>query len=424
MSLTGDLSTMPLPDLLQWLSSAAKTGMLQVERNKLTRWIQFEDGHVAGCSSDDPPQRLGQFLLSRELITAEQLREALAAQEGSGKHLGLTLVELGYLAPDNLSAHLEAKAEETIYSIFDWDDGIFRFDAELKPNKDIFAVRLAIPDILLRGMQRFDDMRRIREVFSDSSVVLRYTSKPPGPEIFEKRMARTMYAAIDGSRCIAEILLHVHGSEYIVNKFLFELHRNGYIEIAGHKAPEPDPEPVVAVAPVRSPLPETELLELDLEPGAADLPIRPVATVAPQTATGAAATATVAAGDMGEQLARAQELTKSGDFENALTLLDTLYRQHPDDDSLRRLTAESEKAFVHKAYQHLLPAHKIPQLNRPVESLGAESLSPEEFFMLSRIDGTWSIKSIIQVSPLREVDALRTLCRMRAMGMIDLRDPK
>ena len=58
------------------------------------------------------------------------------------------------------------------------------------------------------------------KIFDDSSLILRYTSLPPGPEIFQNKMARTMYSAIDGDRSIAEILLHVHGAEYIVYKFL------------------------------------------------------------------------------------------------------------------------------------------------------------------------------------------------------------
>ena len=33
------------------------------------------------------------------------------------------------------------------------------------------------------------------------------------------------------------------------------------------------------------------------------------------------------------------------------------------------------------------------------------------------------VKSIIQITPLREVDVLRTLKRMREKGLIDLKDP-
>jgi hypothetical protein len=132
----------------------------------------------------------------------------------------------------------------------------------------------------------------------------------------------------------------------------------------------------------------------------------------------------LAAGPIEDVLGRAREMMAAGEHEEALDTLNALYRQHPGDDALRRLTAEAEAAFIDRAYRHLVPAHKIPVLRRSAESLVCESLSPQEFFLLSRIDGSWDIKSIIQLAPLREVDALRTLKRMRELGMIDLHDPK
>ncbi len=49
-------------------------------------------------------------------------------------------------------------------------------------------------------------------------------------------------------------------------------------------------------------------------------------------------------------------------------------------------------------------------------------MSPTEFFLLSRIDGSWDIKSIVQIAPLRETDTLRTLKRMREAGIVELID--
>ena len=52
----------------------------------------------------------------------------------------------------------------------------------------------------------------------------------------------------------------------------------------------------------------------------------------------------------------------------------------------------------------------------------ASPISPQEFFILSRIDGSWDIRSIIQIAPIREVEALRVLKRMLDQGVIELRD--
>ena len=107
----------------------------------------------------------------------------------------------------------------------------------------------------------------------------------------------------------------------------------------------------------------------------------------------------------------------------ALDLLEKLYESHTDDDTLRRLLKEAEVAFIDKAYRHYLPPDKIPMLTREGRELESEKLSPSEFFLLSRIDGTWDIKSIIQIAPIREVETLVALTRMRESGLIELRDP-
>jgi hypothetical protein len=116
-------------------------------------------------------------------------------------------------------------------------------------------------------------------------------------------------------------------------------------------------------------------------------------------------------------------LLADGELEGALDVLDATYRENPGNDLLGRLTAETEAAFIDKCHHHYLPSDKIPILTGPLEDLSSESLTPQEFFVLSRIDGSWDVRSIIQVAPFREVEALRTLKRLCEMGAIELRDP-
>lgn len=477
MPLFGTLKTMALPDLLQWLATARLSGTLQIERNKVSKSILLANGEIVGCSSDDPPERLGQFLLARGKINEEQLRGALETQERVRKHLGMILVGMGALSADELSAHLEAKAEETVYSLFDWQDAVFRFQQGETDEANVFPISLRVEDVLLRGLKRFDEVQRIREVFNDSGIVLRHTAKKPPQEVFRNRMARTLYEAVNGERTVAEILLHAHGSEYSVTKFLFELHRNGYVEIGEVRkvqqaapaaaAPEPEEKPA---APSDPPTPPATEQAIDLpprpdtpaqaspaaplpaeapvvearetppapapDPGVVDQPVPAAApaaaSVSPPVQTEAAPPRPAPAVEtkepnegpgLGPRMEQARRLMSSADYEAALDLLDGIYREHAGDESLRRLIAEAEAAFLEKAYRHYLPPDKVPVIDRPLESLQSGEYSPTEFFLLSRIDGVWDLKSIIQIAPLREVEAIRTLKRLREAGIIALKDP-
>ena len=95
MSLKGGVDTMALPDLLQWLGAARKTGTLALNQGAVTKRLFLENGLVIGSGSNDPADFLGQFLLSYGKITEEQLRDALESQQGSSDYLGTHLVGWG-----------------------------------------------------------------------------------------------------------------------------------------------------------------------------------------------------------------------------------------------------------------------------------------------------------------------------------------
>jgi len=455
MPLYGTLTTMPLPDLLQCLCNARVTGTLRVERNRVSKSIRLHKGMIVGCSSDDPAQRIGHFLLSRGQITEEQLREALQLQEVSGQHLGMLLVELGALSPEQLSVNLEAQAEETIHSLFDWDDAVFRFQESENDPASAFPVSLRVEDVLLRGLQRYDEMRRIREVFNDPGIVLETTEKKPPTVVAENGMGRKLWELVDGERTVAEILLQVHGSEYVVTKFLFELHRSGLVRIACVKpiathpgvsekpgSEEANEPPASATTEASAEEQTFEELLTELDP---DIDLPAVAPVEQEDRTAktteaavgevpvdspadAKETDRVSVEDSGSHplehnLEKARRFMIDSEFEKALDVLDRLCREQPGDESLRRLTAEAEAAFIEKAYRHYLPPSKILSLTRTMDGLKTENLSPSEFFLLSRIDETWDVKSIIQIAPLRESETLRTLKRLRENGLIELKDP-
>ncbi len=408
MAVSGTLASMPLPDLLQWLGQARKTGTLTLEKDRTRKRILFREGRVVGCSADNTPhEMLGQFLLARGKITEEVLRRALDLQRGTGRLLGEVLVEMGVASFDEMTRLLRQKAEETIFSLFEWEDGSFAFRENEVPAEGLFPVSLRVEDVLLRGAQRYDEMRRVRAVFHDPDIVLRHTDTPPPPQILQNRMAWRIYMSVNGQRSVAEILLHAHGSEFVVTRFLFELFRSGLVEIAGHHAESHEAAAAAALT----------------EPAQAAATGDDHGTPARSPAAAAAAREPDPASPA-QELASARRLVEAGHFESALDILEAAQRSRPEDEAVRQLLAAAELGFVEKAYKHYVPPSRIPVLVRPPESLTGEKLSPQEFFLLSRMDGAWDVRSILQIAPIREVEALRALKRLRERGLIDLRDPE
>lgn len=372
--LKGNLNTMSLAELLQWIGAARKVGTLRITNDPLEKKIFFKDGTIIGSFSDDPSEFLGQFMLSEGIITEQQLKDSFDLQAKTRVMLGRILVKKGLVSEPKVSEILRLKAEETIYSLFLWEDADFEFlEGELPPGDQVL-ISIKIEDVLLEGLRRYDTSKKIRQVLPHNNIVLRVSARELPEELASKTFPKRIYDLVDGERTIAQIILEAHASDFNVSQVLCAMVQKDYLEIANRSA------------------------------GPATKRRRPPADT-PQSL-----------------MAAAKELIKSGDPEGALTILEKVSSATGRDPEMNALIQVAEEHFIERAYRHYLPPNKIPVLRRPVESLTGFDLSPEEVFLVSRVNGSWDLRSIISISPLREVDALRALKKLRERGIIDLID--
>jgi hypothetical protein len=370
--LTGTLRTITFPDLLQLLSGGRKTGTLTLRNGEHVKQIFFKDGEIISSSSDDPAEYLGQFLLSQGRISEDQLKKALDIQAKTGVLIGKILVMVGAVSENDLNAMLTRKAEETIFGLFLWDEGTFSFEEGVLPAQQMITLSLRVQDILLEGVKAYDDLQRIRKEFRSSRAILRRTAKPAPPEALADHLTRKIYERLDGKMSVPDLCLEFRCSELGVCNALYSLHQAGLVEVIG------------------------------------------AASAAPAPAKAGSIQALI---EKGEQLQREGHAGPAIDhFRRALSM-------SPADPALRSRVESAESQFLEKAYRHLLPPQRIPVLRVKLEALVSESLSPQEGFLVSRINGTWNLKSIISISPMREVDALRCMDRLRRSGIIELVDP-
>ncbi len=368
--LTGTLKTMALADLLQWAGAGRKTGTLVLKNDSLEKRIYFQNGAIVGSSSNDTREFLGQFVLSEGLITEHQLKDCFDLQAQTKVMLGRILVKKGLLSEAKVVEILKLKAEETIYSLFLWTDADFQFlDNELPPGDQVM-ISIRVDDVLIEGLRRYDTSKKIRQILPHNRVVLGRTPKPLPAEIRSKAFPNRIYDLVDGQRTLADIVLEAHASEFNVSQVLYAMVQKGYLAISREEA---------VPRPARKPAVTSESL-----------------------------------------MAAARDLLKSGDAEGALVILEKVRAGAGKSPEINALIQVAEEHFIERAYRHYLPAKKVPVLKRPLETLIDQDLSPEEVFLVSRVNGSWDLRSIISISPLREVDALRAFKKLRERGIIDL----
>jgi hypothetical protein len=382
--LSGNLGTMTLPDVLQWASRGQKSGTLALTSGSVTKKIFLKSGVIVGSSSNDPRDYLGQVLLSEGLISERQLKEAMDLQARTRVMLGRILVQWNAMTEERVASVLRHKAEETIYSLFLWTDAGFEFfDDELPPGEQVL-ISVQVEEVLLEGVRRYDTARKIRELLPNNDLVLSRTGRALAADIAAKPFAKKLYELIDGRRSVADIILEAHSAEFNVCQVLYVFVQRGNAALATAPAAIPAAPVAGSSRPAARPAPPAVAIEPILKAARAHL--------------------------------------DGGDPEAALILLDSIKDEGVRNAELAALAATAEQYFIERAYRHYLPPGKIPVLRRPIESLVGDNLSPAEGFLVSRVNGTWDLRSIMSISPLREVDALRALKRLRERGIIDLVD--
>lgn len=367
---------MSLVDLLQWAASAQKTGRFDFRNAGVVKEVYVQDGMLVGAASNQHTEMLGHVLVARGKLTEEQLRAAILARRAEDEFLGQVIVRLGFVQRDDLLRALAERTEEIIYSLFEWTDAEFAFHPNAHPGANVVLIALPVDHVLLRGVHRHDELLRIRQEFPDGRVVLTRTDGTVPKEVLAHPLARRILDAIDSHRTIDELAMLLHASPFPVHKFLFEALKSGLVAIVSLEGP---------------PLPRITTESPDVE----------VSEMSAQARLNAAE----------------DKLTK-GDAESALQLL--------ADDGVRAdpkagpLLERAERAFLNKVFRDEFPASASPELARPIDELLGEALRPEEFFLLSRLDGHWSVKDVVEIAPMREVETVRVLRRLVRRGLVKI----
>lgn len=377
MSITGNLKTMELAELLQWLSGSMKTGTLVVENGKVTKQIFFRDGMIVSSASTDPREHLGSFLVSHGFITDAELGQAIRMQESNKMLLGKILATIGAISESDLHRMLRLKAEESIYDVFNWREGDFRFLDQQLPSANMVPISIDVTALVLEGMQRFDEWKRIRETIPSAQSVPVAVGEWDAKVLTEG--APQILALIDDDRSVADICKLTHSSEFHVCRILYR---------------------------------QVHALRLKI--------VRPRSAVAPEpAATGQPSGASMGVTSDALLLIAHQALQKS-EFEAALRHMRAARALDPDN---RKLAGEAEKieekirAAIEKS--GILPT-SVPVLARTMEELTQLKISPQEGFLLTRLNGFYDLKSIVNISSMNSLDVQLSVWKLLKAGHIRL----
>ena len=181
-----------------------------------------------------------------------------------------------------------------------------------------------------------------------------------------------MLELVDDDRSIEDICIETHSSTFFVSRILAAAVRAGAIKMVRPRVE------------VREATPETDSI------------------------------------DAGTLLETAGRKIASGDFHGALRHLRAARSLDPGGKETQRAILDAEERMKRVMREEGLSLKAVPQITVSHDEIKNLRLSPEEGFVLSRIDGNYDIESILKISPMPPLEAQLVFRKLLHAGHIEL----
>lgn len=364
MGIIGNLETMSISDLLQFLETGMKSGILKVCHEVITKEIFFEKGLIVGSTSNDPKEYFGQFLVHYGKADESQLKSALEKQRQSKMQLGHIFVSMGLLSESEMMDLLQLRALEIIYEVFLWDQAEFEFHDRAPLPEDLIRIEIRPTRVTMEGTYRVDEWRRYRELIPSDRVVLGLVPGHTITQIESDSEIPKILWYVRKQMTVGEICYNLHASSFHVYSELHHLIKDNVLRVVEELAPSHEAS-----------IPESE-------------------------------------GTTHNLLQRVPLLLKKNSFDEAFNLLQKVLDAEPNQPEARALFSAAESQYVKQIYSSAFKPQAVPLLVVSLDSLPTIGLGPKEGFILSRINGSWDVKSILSICPFHEAESLRILKKL------------
>jgi tetratricopeptide (TPR) repeat protein len=241
MAIKGSLKEASLPDVIQLLFLGRRTGCLALADQHNFGTIYLDEGLIVYASIVNRRDRLGDILLRKGRISAEQLQQAIDAQDDDRQHkLGEILVGLGILTRAELEDYMRLQIEEAVYYLFTWTSGTFNFEAGVRPEREDFLVRISPEALLLEGARRVDEWSLIEKKIPSFDLIFsvdQHHIAQSAPTLSAEQ--QRLLPLIDGTRDVRQVIDESGLVEFEVGKALFGLITAGFAHRVGTSTAAP-----------------------------------------------------------------------------------------------------------------------------------------------------------------------------------------
>src|SRR5215472_4958464 len=182
MALRGTLKDFGIADILQLIAQQQKSGTLVLKAQDSEVSLGFRDGNIVKVESAFKKKKdlLGNLLVRAELITQQQLDQALEMQKRTLQRIGDVLVAGRVVSEEKLAQMRQLQATETLYRLFTWKSGTYEFEPGEVVLDSEPITPLRAESVLMEGFRMVDEWPLVRKRISNYEMTFeRLKQLPP-----------------------------------------------------------------------------------------------------------------------------------------------------------------------------------------------------------------------------------------------------
>ncbi|MCL4478702.1 MAG: DUF4388 domain-containing protein [Deltaproteobacteria bacterium] len=203
----GNLKDISFIKILISLYSEKSTGILRLTNGSEVKIVYISKGKPVFSASNSSSDRMGTMVSRLGLVSEAQLDAALKEVMKTGNRLGTILVNMGLLTPEQLFDLVLKQVSEIIYSVFEWDDGIYNFIEGAPFSDEVITLDLSMWTLILEGVKRKFSPDKLKELIGSTKTIIQKTaSSEDGIHILKNTEGEKIYNLIDENKTVNNIV--------------------------------------------------------------------------------------------------------------------------------------------------------------------------------------------------------------------------
>jgi len=238
---SGDLTEVPLPDVINFVYNSRLSGRLTIFSAEIFGEIFLEEGMFvfASCSKKGAKQPfLTDIMRKQKLLDAndETIQQVVTEARERTMPIGRMLVEKGLVNDEQLMEALRLHAQDAFGSILSAKSGNFFLERDdLPTNLQDMKVRVPLINVLMEGLSHLDERQLAATEFKDESMVLvrLITNEDALDTVQLKSRELDIFAMIDGRKPLSEIIAASQLDPLETKRICYALRKVGLLRVKG-----------------------------------------------------------------------------------------------------------------------------------------------------------------------------------------------